>query len=156
VMGWFEPDGAPDLYMSASMPNFIRLPCAGESLVYGFARIDTTTPDLKVATEDTVPHCHPDQIERKVSSDELTRVHTIASLALRLRPSASRAAVCLYTMAPHSRFLIDRHPEKQDVVMLSPCSGHGFKHSAAIGKCAAAMALRQPLDIDLTPFRVDA
>jgi len=155
VMGWFEPNGTPDLYLPTSMPNFIRLPGHGESLVYGFARIDAATPALKVATEEATSNGDPDQTDRQVSTNELIRLHTIASLALALKPTASRAEVCFYTIAPDSRFLIDRHPEKPDVIILSPCSGHGFKHSAAIGRCAAAMALRQPFDIDVSPFRID-
>jgi glycine/D-amino acid oxidase-like deaminating enzyme len=43
-------------------------------------------------------------------------------------------------MTPDQDFIIDRHPEHPQVVYASPCSGHGFKFSSAIGEVLAAMA----------------
>jgi sarcosine oxidase len=37
-------------------------------------------------------------------------------------------------------------------VVVSPCSGHGFKHSAAIGEAVAQLALTGKSAIDLQPF----
>ena len=48
-----------------------------------------------------------------------------------------RATTCLYTVTPDFGFVIDAHPEFESVVVASPCSGHGFKHSAAIGEALA-------------------
>ena len=41
--------------------------------------------------------------------------------------------------ADHARFIIDRHPDFQRVIIASPCSGHGFKHSAGVGELLAEM-----------------
>ena len=68
-------------------------------------------------------------------------------------PGSRRAACatrsCLYTVAPDFGFLLDVLPGHGNVVVASPCSGHGFKHSAAVGECAAALALGRtpPLDV---------
>jgi sarcosine oxidase len=48
---------------------------------------------------------------------------------------------CLYTAAPDGHFVIDRHPEHPQVVVASPCSGHGFKYTPAIGQLLADLAL---------------
>jgi sarcosine oxidase len=48
--------------------------------------------------------------------------------------------------------VIDRLPASERVIAVSPCSGHGFKHSAAIGEAVAQMALGEP-HIDLSAFR---
>ena len=40
-----------------------------------------------------------------------------------------------------ARFIIDRHPAHDRIIVASPCSGHGFKHSAGIGELLAEMAL---------------
>jgi sarcosine oxidase len=63
-----------------------------------------------------------------------------------------KAATCLYTTTPDHHFTIDRHPESKRVLLVSPCSGHGFKHSAAIGEAAAELALTDRCRFDLTPF----
>ena len=69
-------------------------------------------------------------------------------------PEQARFAACLYTVAPNSAFVIDRHPETDRIIVVSPCSGHGFKHSAAIGEAVAQLACQGRSDIDLTPFRL--
>jgi sarcosine oxidase len=38
------------------------------------------------------------------------------------------------------------------VLVASPCSGHGFKHSAAIGEALAELATTESSRLDLTPF----
>ena len=48
--------------------------------------------------------------------------------------------------------MIDRHPEHEAVVLVSACSGHGFKHSAAIGEAVAQLLMRGEAEIDLSPF----
>lgn len=42
--------------------------------------------------------------------------------------------------APGARFLVDRL-EEGGPILASVCSGHGFKHSAALGEALAAWAL---------------
>ena len=58
-----------------------------------------------------------------------------------LLPVPVRTKVCFYTCVEGSRFIIDRHPEYDRIIIASPCSGHGFKHSAGIGDALAQMAL---------------
>jgi sarcosine oxidase len=55
-------------------------------------------------------------------------------------------------MAPKTRFLIDRHPEHDAVTIVSACSGHGFKHSPAIGEAVTQQLLDGASGIDLSPF----
>ena len=71
-------------------------------------------------------------------------------------PEPVRTVSCLYTSTPANRFVIDRHPDHRTVLIVSPCSGHGFKHSAAIGEAVAQWATRGTTDIDLSPFRLVA
>jgi sarcosine oxidase len=43
-----------------------------------------------------------------------------------------------------------------NVIVASPCSGHGFKHSAAIGESLAQLATHGHSTIDLSPFALAA
>ena len=54
-----------------------------------------------------------------------------------LAPAPVRSAVCCYTNTADGHFLIDRHPEAPAVVLVSPCSGHGFKFAPVVGTIAA-------------------
>lgn len=67
-------------------------------------------------------------------------------------PQAVRSITCLYTVTPDSHFLIDRHPDSDRILVASPCSGHGFKHSAAIGEALAEIIIEGRSRIDLSPF----
>jgi sarcosine oxidase len=44
---------------------------------------------------------------------------------------------CVYTTAPDNDFTMARVGEERRIVVVSACSGHGFKHSAAIGELLA-------------------
>ena len=65
-----------------------------------------------------------------------------------------KAATCLYTVTPDFGFIIDSHPGSDRVIIASPCSGHGFKHSAAIGEALAEMALDGTSRHDLSAFQL--
>jgi len=47
---------------------------------------------------------------------------------------------CLFTNTPDEHFILDRHPEHPQVVLASPCSGHGYKFCSVIGEVLADLA----------------
>jgi sarcosine oxidase len=48
-----------------------------------------------------------------------------------------------------------RAPECPLALVVSACSGHGFKHSAAFGKTVAQLLTEVTSNIDLAPFGLD-
>jgi sarcosine oxidase len=65
--------------------------------------------------------------------------------------------VCQYEQTPDSHFIIDRHPEMQNVWLVGGGSGHGFKHGPVIGEIMADLILqkREPDSVfRLARFRV--
>ena len=63
-------------------------------------------------------------------------------------------AVCLYTNTPDAHFVVDRHPQAQEVLVLSPCSGHGFKFASVLGEIAADLVTTGSSAFDLSPFAI--
>ena len=49
--------------------------------------------------------------------------------------------VCQYENTSNGDFLIDRHPERENVWLVGGGSGHGFKHGPAVGEYVAARIL---------------
>jgi sarcosine oxidase len=47
---------------------------------------------------------------------------------------------CLFTNTPDEHFILDRHPAHEQVVLVSPCSGHGYKFCSVIGEIIADLA----------------
>jgi glycine/D-amino acid oxidase-like deaminating enzyme len=64
------------------------------------------------------------------------------------------AVVCMYTNTPDCHFIIDRHPDHPQVLLASPCSGHGFKFSSAIGEVLADLLIKGASDFDVHLFRL--
>jgi len=65
-----------------------------------------------------------------------------------------RSAACLYSVSPDAHFIIDRLANDDPAIIISACSGHGFKHAPAIGELvAAAVAEAMPLPTDFARTR---
>lgn len=64
-----------------------------------------------------------------------------------------RTEVCLYTVAPDDQFQVSLMPQRPDVIVASPCSGHGFKFSCLIGRVLADLATRGSTDLDISPWQ---
>lgn len=69
-------------------------------------------------------------------------IEAAADYARRWLPGAdtdvASAASCLFTMTDDSHFILDR---RGPVVIMSPCSGHGFKFTPLLGSIGADVAL---------------
>lgn len=64
--------------------------------------------------------------------------------------------VCLYTVAPNDDFAVDFLPVRPDVIVASPCSGHGFKFSCLIGRILADLATIGTTDFPIDPWKIRA
>ena len=64
------------------------------------------------------------------------------------------AKTCLYTMAPDGDFILDRLPGSPDIIVASPCSGHGFKFAPVIGEILADLATTGTTRHDISRFRL--
>ena len=62
------------------------------------------------------------------------------------------AKTCLYTMTPDGDFIIDRLPGAPNVIVASPCSGHGFKFAPVIGEMLADLATTGATPHDIGRF----
>jgi sarcosine oxidase len=149
---WFEPMAQRDRYHGERCPLALW--------EFERDRMVATFPDLGDGVKVGVHHegetTDPATVRRSTTPEEDAAVREILS---RLMPGAAgrqvEARVCLYTNTPDHDFLVDAHPAHPNVVLVSPCSGHGFKFASAIGEIAADLVTRGESSFDLTPFRLD-
>ena len=66
-----------------------------------------------------------------------------------LSPRPAEGKVCLYTNAPDNQFVIDFYPGTRNVILASPCSGHGFKFSTVVGEVVTELATKGRSKYDL-------
>src|SRR5205823_7471607 len=104
---------------------------------YGFPNLGD---GIKVAVHHEGQLTNPETIQREVSQEE---VETMRLLLRRFLPGADgvlkSAVVCAYTDTPDEHFILDFHPAYRQVLVLCPCSGHGFKFSSVIGELPATL-----------------
>jgi sarcosine oxidase len=152
VLQWFAAD-EPALYRPGVMPVFIRLHGGAGDGCYGFPMVDSH-PGVKLAAEQTADTTTPEHIERSVADAENDAVYErhVRGRMRGIRNVVVHATTCLYTSTPDGRFVVDRHPELEQVTIVSACSGHGFKHSPALGEAVAARLLGRQPRFDLSVF----
>jgi sarcosine oxidase len=125
-----------------------------EDLIYGFPAVDGPDGGAKLATEQYATTTDPDELEREVRPAEIEEFYErfVRERLPGLDRRCLKATACMYTVTPDSRFVIDRHTEHENVLVVSACSGHGFKHSPAIGEALAQLAITGRSDLDLSGF----
>jgi sarcosine oxidase len=91
--------------------------------------------------------------DRNILGRDIARMR---ELLARYLPDANgnflRGTVCLYTNTPDGHFILDHLPQNRNVILASPCSGHGFKFASAVGEILADMATERTSELDLSLF----
>ncbi|MGB7946609.1 MAG: FAD-dependent oxidoreductase [Candidatus Binatia bacterium] len=154
VMYWFDiREDCRAMFAPSAFPIFIWIFAkGGEFGFYGFPTLDGKT--IKIATEQFTAATNPDHVRRAVSLEEKQSMYKgyvqgrLPGISDRCRTATS----CLYTVIPDSNFVVDVHPDSDRIIIASPCSGHGFKHAAAIGEALAEQVIDGESKIDISSF----
>ncbi|MDB6031512.1 MAG: dependent oxidoreductase [Verrucomicrobiales bacterium] len=151
ILYWFRT-GQPELFEPRTLPVFIW-EHSPEKFFYGF-------PDLgngvKVAQHGGgIPTTH-DTLQREVAQEEIRLMQSLLKPFLPGLTDPVHAETCIYTNTPNSHFLLDFHPGSNRILLASPCSGHGFKFSSALGEAMADLLDRGQSKLDLSLFRLAA
>jgi sarcosine oxidase len=135
------------------LPGFTFL--AEDGHYYGFPLLDH--PGMKIGG----PHLSfktidPEIEERRHLPDQLA---LIRDFARRHVPDAAGEPLtlggCIYTNVADEHFVVDYLPGAPQVIIASPCSGHGFKFASVMGEILADMATGATPAFDLSMFRID-
>ncbi len=149
VQCWF--DAAPGLDTGGGGPISI-LPPSG----FGAYTVPDRGQGVKVAGHHGGATTTPDEVDRSVGDADIDPLRRFIAEHLPGATSTLReASVCLYTNTPDEEFLVDVLPDDERIVVVSPCSGHGFKFSAAIGEAVAELVTTGSATQSLEAFRFD-
>lgn len=148
----FVRPSQPELFRTGWFPVFMIE--SEQGIHYGFPLHDDL---LKVAKH----HLSDDIVEPESYDRNVTEIDEALILEplRRFLPAADGPVIvkktCLYTMAPDGDFVIDRAPGNPNVVIASPCSGHGYKFAPALGQALVELAFGRRTSLDLSRFRID-
>lgn len=157
VLYWFAPRNAITSFLPERFPVFIWEPAGAAEAIYGFPAINGPQGGVKIAPAAYGEPATASKGSRPVTDEEVAAVYgrLIGPYLPDLSPTCLKAVTCLYTVTADAGFVIDRHPDYDRVLLVSPCSGHGFKHSAAIGEAVAELVTEGASRMDLSHFRLD-
>jgi sarcosine oxidase len=154
VLHWFAAPDEGRAFAPDALPIFLLEHAPGR-ILYGMPELREVGAGVKVARHHEGETTTADTVRREVSRDEIDGMTPlIDAFTPKLAGRWIRSAVCMYTNTPDEDFIIDRHPAHDRVLVLSPCSGHGFKFSSAIGELAADLLTAGSTCFDLSPFRI--
>jgi sarcosine oxidase len=135
---YFRPHD-PTPFRIGRFPVFIFKGVGEDDAFYGMPEVQ----DMGVkAARHAGPECDPDSNDRTVSDTyrSIVRLFLQGHIPALAEAPIDFTEVCLYTVAPDDRFHVDFLPGRSDVIVASPCSGHGFKFSCLIGRVLADLA----------------
>ena len=149
ILFWFK-NRQPALFGPETFPVFL-LEHEKEQFFYGF-------PDLgngvKIAQHHQGETTTPENVRREVSITETQFTRGLVAPFLPDLTEPIDSTVCMYTNTASGHFLLDFHPEAASVLVASPCSGHGFKFSSALGEIMANQIGNGETRFDLSLFRI--
>jgi monomeric sarcosine oxidase len=122
-----------------SMPAWIDF----QSEFYGVP--DVEHRGFKIALDRHGPRIDPNTEERLITGETLAlvREHLVERFPALANAPLIESRVCQYENSPNGDFLIDRHPEMDNVWLVGGGSGHGFKHGPAVGEYVASVLTGQ-------------
>jgi sarcosine oxidase len=150
ILFWFQPRENAGLFKPGRCPIYLW-EYEPEKFFYGFPDLGT---GVKVARHHEGQVTDADNVRREVGSGE---IESMRGIVRRFLPQADgplkASTVCLYTNTPDGHFFIDVHPAHAQVLVASPCSGHGFKFSSVIGEILSDLMTQGQSRFDLSLFR---
>ncbi len=154
VVYWFEVED-PTQFSTDHFPFLIWLGDQADDYFSAFPMPPDGVPGLKVLTEQFALTTDPRSVSRQVRQRDIDHFYEafVSKKLVGVKPNCIQTAVCLYTNTPDDHFIVDYHPDSQRVIIASPCSGHGFKHSAGLGEAMVQLALHGQSELDLSHFK---
>lgn len=155
TLSWFTPKpGKESLFTAEAFPAFTH-EALGET-GWGLPEFDEFGVKIGLDFTEGYEIVDPSANKKEVEDWELARVRAFVAEALPdLDPVPAHSGGCMITMTPDEEFTIGIPAEHPRLVVLSACSGRGFKMSAANGDVAAQLALTGESDLDLSLFSPD-
>jgi sarcosine oxidase len=148
VLYWFSPR-EPDVFRPEKCPIHLW-EFAPRRFFYGFPNLGT---GVKLAVHHEGEVTNPDRVRQDVTGAEIAAMREIVRPFFpHLGDEVLKTAVCIYTNTRDEHFLIDSHPQHPQVLVVSPCSGHGFKFSSAIGEVVRDLVVDGKSRFDLSLF----
>ena len=152
VLFWFDPIKDKDKFHYSNMPN------TGWDLDNGmefYTQPNIENKGFKVAMHHNGKFISENDLNRESNPDDLSIVKNFLEEYIPLaNGKLIDSRVCVYTNTPDLDFIIDFYPNDENLIICSPCSGHGFKFTPAIGEICSELVINNGTNYDLSEFSI--
>jgi glycine/D-amino acid oxidase-like deaminating enzyme len=135
---YFGEPGPSGRFADTSMPAWVD---HGDTIWYGSPGNETR--GFKIGDDSRGPVVDPTSQDRIPTPMmvERTRAYAAHRFPELAKAPILEARVCQYENTPDNDFILDRHPNYDNVWIAGGGSGHGFKHGPAIGEYVSALVV---------------
>jgi sarcosine oxidase len=162
VVHWFRPAASaagsgPAAFGPDRLPVLV-IEDTADHLLYALPSMCAEGDDLEDGVKFACHHSGviaptADAVDREPDAADVAAIRADVSRYLPgLDPTPVRSSVCTYTNTPDGHFLVDRHARDGAVILVSPCSGHGFKFASVLGDLVADLVTDVNVHGMLAPF----
>ena len=151
VLGWFQPK-RPNHFTLDRFPVFVADVPAGH--YYGFPVYEV--PGFKLGKFNHRRETGtPAELAREPTLEDETILRRFAERYFPEGPGPTmRLSTCMFTNSPDGDFIIDVHPDHENVIIGAGFSGHGFKFATVVGEVLSELAVSGTTEHPIDLFRL--
>lgn len=153
ILFWFKSSN--DYDVQNHTPCFLYDTPAG--VFYGFPKLPYQDSTMSFSAIKVAEHSggeaisDPAKIERGLLPGDKDKIlEFVKNFMPGVSHSLEHFKTCMYTVTPDEHFVIDKHPEHENVIFAGGFSGHGFKFASVVGEILFEMTTqrttRHPID----------
>jgi sarcosine oxidase len=151
VLGWFQPK-EPQHFALGALP--VSIVETGHGHCYQFPVFGV--PGFKIGIYHHLGERGP--VESLSREPNAADEAALRAMVREVFPGADGPLMalktCFFTNTPDEHFIVDTLPGHPQVVVASPCSGHGFKFASVMGEVLVDLAMNSESRHDLSLFKL--
>jgi sarcosine oxidase len=149
VVAWF-PSNNKSLFDKNNFPVWIL--DDGNNHGYGFPEYGNN--GLKIGIFNHLNEkIHPDKYNKNITAEDI-KILSDFSNNFKNTEKGENYEVCMFTNTPDGDFILDKHPSSENCIIVSCCSGHGFKFSSVIGEIISDLCNEGQTEYNIDLFNI--
>jgi len=149
VVGWFPSDDK-NIFKKENFPVWIL--DGGINEGYGFPEYGFD--GLKIGIfNDSNENVDPDTYSKNINSEDIKLLTEFTKFFSKTN-KGTNFNTCLFTNTPDGHWILDKHPDSKNCIIVSCCSGHGFKFAPIIGEIVTELCQNGSSNYNTELFKI--
>ena len=149
VVGWFPSDDK-NIFKKENFPVWIL--DGGKNEGYGFPEYGFDGMKFGIFN-DTDENVDPDTYSKDINSEDIKLLTEFTKFFSKTN-KGTNFNTCLFTNTPDGHWILDKHPDSENCIIVSCCSGHGFKFTPIIGEIVTELCQNGSSNYNIELFKI--